>query len=124
MGWRNVKDGHYTAQMPVSLYTWTISLHGQRSTKGTAKSAVSMKFIREMFWWATLFNFKLWVVHIPGTLNIVADALSRLHSMHAYEVVNNFLQITSMPPLLVLLVYILKHMSSTSLLNFYLSTGT
>ena len=47
--------------------------------KGSSKSALGMRCIREIFWFSNIFNFTIRGVHIPGELNVVADAVSRLH---------------------------------------------
>lgn len=85
--------------------------------KGTTKSSIAMKYVREIFWWATLFNIKLRAVHIPGRLNIVADAISRLHSRVAYNGLQRFLKLHVLPPLHILLPYLLQHMSLSTLLS-------
>ena len=51
--------------------------------KTTSKSSSIMDLVREMFWLATLYNFKLSAAFIPGKLNVLADRISRLHEFKA-----------------------------------------
>ena len=46
--------------------------------KGTAKSKPAMKILRELFWRSATQNFRVTCSHIPGILNKLADAASRL----------------------------------------------
>lgn len=78
--------------------------------KGKARSRVAMAMVREIFWWATLFNFRIKAVHIPGCENVLADAISRLHSQFAYDIVHAHLKLPSQ------LIGFLQHVSLTSLL--------
>jgi hypothetical protein len=48
--------------------------------KTTTRSPELLVLIRESFWLSVQFNFKLTVSFIPGTENLLADRLSRLHS--------------------------------------------
>ena len=48
--------------------------------KGSSKSAVAMDTVREIFWLSAAYDFRIRGVHIAGTLNEAADAVSRLHS--------------------------------------------
>ena len=47
--------------------------------KGSSRSPVFMRILRELFWLSTLFNFRLTATHIKGEHNTVADIISRLH---------------------------------------------
>lgn len=47
--------------------------------KGTSKSPLAMKGLREIFWLSNAYNFTIGGVHIPGVDNAKADAISRLH---------------------------------------------
>lgn len=46
--------------------------------KGSSTNAISMSLLRQMFWYSVTFDFHLVARHIPGKLNISADALSRI----------------------------------------------
>ena len=81
--------------------------------KGKARSRVAMSLVRELFWWATVFNFRIRAVHIPGRENILADAISRLHSQFAYDIVHSSLTLPCH------LVGFLPHVSLTSLLSIF-----
>ena len=47
--------------------------------KGSSKSKLFMRCLRELFWLSVLNNFRLTAVHIKGEINVVADLISRLH---------------------------------------------
>ena len=47
--------------------------------KGTAHSQVVMTELRHLFWLSTAYNFHIKAIYLPGSQNIVADAISRLH---------------------------------------------
>lgn len=47
--------------------------------KGRCKSPYVMNWLREMFWLMTVFNVRVHAIHIPGSLNQIPDAISRLH---------------------------------------------
>ena len=47
--------------------------------KGTSKSQIIMAELRNLFWLSTKFNFHIRAVHLPGSQNFAADAISRLH---------------------------------------------
>ena len=47
--------------------------------KGTCRNEVVMTALRELFWLTVEYNFRLHAIHIPGSLNQLADAISRLH---------------------------------------------
>ena len=52
----------------------------------TSKSKALMPLVREMFWLAVEFDFKLTAIFIPGVQNVMADRLSRLNEPRcAYE---------------------------------------
>ncbi len=63
--------------------------------KGTTKNDTAMTWLREMFWWSALYNFKLSARFIPGRLNVVSDTLSRLHDRHFQR---TLLQVVPMQP--------------------------
>ena len=47
--------------------------------KGTCKNHKVMDALRDLFWLQVKFNFRLRAIHIPGKLNQLPDAISRLH---------------------------------------------
>jgi hypothetical protein len=47
--------------------------------RGHCKSPLVMKHFRQLFWLMEKYNFKLHAIHIPGKLNNLPDAISRLH---------------------------------------------
>ena len=40
-----------------------------------------MLVVKELFWCAVHFNFKLTAAYLPGKLNVVSDRISRLHEV-------------------------------------------
>jgi hypothetical protein len=46
--------------------------------KGTSRNKLVMEALRSLFWLSIAYNFEIKAVHLPGHLNIVADAISRL----------------------------------------------
>ena len=47
--------------------------------KGTTKHKAVMQVIRDLFWLSVRFNFDLTAQYLPGKVNDIADAISRLH---------------------------------------------
>ena len=47
--------------------------------KGTCRNKVVMAFLRDLFWLSAVCNFRITAKYIPGHLNIIVDAISRLH---------------------------------------------
>ena len=47
--------------------------------KGSSRNTVVMDSLRRIFWWSTMFDFRLRAVYIPGPHNEIADTISRLH---------------------------------------------
>lgn len=47
--------------------------------KGTCRNRVVMSALRDLFWCQTTHNFRLKAIHMPGSLNQIPDAISRLH---------------------------------------------
>ena len=47
--------------------------------KGTCKNKYVMAALRELFWLSVHYNFRIRAIHIPGVINQMADAISRLH---------------------------------------------
>ena len=79
--------------------------------KGTTQSNTGMTVVREIFWLSTLYNFKIKAVHIPGKLNVFADAISRLHSASSYPAFQRFLNMYDKLQFDAWNFYLLLHMS-------------
>ena len=47
--------------------------------KGTTKDSMIMDCLREVFWLSAVHNFRLTSVYIPGSNNMLADSIFRLH---------------------------------------------
>lgn len=78
--------------------------------KCSARNAILMTFLRELFWLSAKFNFHLVARHIPGKSNVLADHVSRLHELQSCE---QFLRYYVQPPLFV--QDLCTHMSSNAL---------
>ena len=50
--------------------------------KGTSRSGGLLALVQEIFWLSVRYGFKLSAAHIPGVSNVLADRISRLHSLH------------------------------------------
>ena len=50
--------------------------------KGSTGSPIIMQALRRLFWLSAVYNFQITAKYIPGQQNGVADAVSRLHSLH------------------------------------------
>lgn len=50
--------------------------------KGSTCCPVIMDWIRSLFWLKEYYNFSLFVKHIPGATNTLADSISRLNDVH------------------------------------------
>jgi hypothetical protein len=87
--------------------------------KGKARSKVAMDMVREIFWWSTVYNFKIRAVHIPGKLNVTADAISRLHSQWAFNKLSSFIGVHDRLSLGIWLIYFLTHMTQKALLSIF-----
>ena len=53
--------------------------------KGSCRDTFLMQSLRRMFWLSAKFNFRLKIIYYPGVVNVVADAVSRLHEPRGYE---------------------------------------
>ena len=49
--------------------------------KGSSRCSVIMAWIRSLFWLNKYFSFSLFVEHIPGSINTLADSISRLDDL-------------------------------------------
>jgi hypothetical protein len=49
--------------------------------KGTCRNKFVMGALRQVFWLSAKFNFKLRAIHVPGCINNIPDAISRLHEV-------------------------------------------
>ena len=47
--------------------------------KGTTAHPVVMYYLRHLFWMSAIYNFRFTARYFPGKLNVIADAVSRLH---------------------------------------------
>ena len=60
--------------------------------KAKAWSKVTiMAVVHKVFWWATIYKFKMRDVHIPGKPNVLADAIFWLHSKKSCKTLLGFL---------------------------------
>ena len=59
--------------------------------KGTCKNLVVQSALREIFW-SVKYNFSIEAFHIPGMLNYIPDAISRLHSFNYFNRLVNLSQ--------------------------------
>ena len=49
--------------------------------KGSTEDPLVMQALCRLFWLSAMFNFRLTMRYIPDKINVVADAVSRLHSI-------------------------------------------
>nr|XP_006819860.1 PREDICTED: uncharacterized protein LOC102805774 [Saccoglossus kowalevskii] len=52
--------------------------------KGTSRHRLVMGVLRELFWLSVCYNFNISAIHVPGKLNHIPDAISRLHQPGQY----------------------------------------
>ena len=50
--------------------------------KGSTGNPFIMQALRCLFWLSAVYNFHITAKYIPGQQNVVADAVSQLHSLH------------------------------------------
>ena len=74
----------------VAVYTDNITTRAAIN-KATSKNKMVMAAIRELFWLSVTYNFQLKASYIPGKLNILADAVSRLHQPGYLKVLDSSL---------------------------------
>ena len=60
--------------------------------KGTSRNPSIMPFIRRLFWLSAFFNFKITAKYIPGSMNCLADTVSRLHEDGQIFVLESYLR--------------------------------
>ena len=77
--------------------------------KGSSRCPVIMAWIRSLFWLKEYFSFSLFVEHIPGSINTLADSISRLDDVRHWPAFQAWLSKSSKPRDLK------PHMSSLSL---------
>ena len=87
--------------------------------KGKSRSPLAMKMVREIFWWSSIFDFKIRAVHIQGKLNITADAVSRLHSPASFLTLIPYWGLPCPGFRSVLTVFFLLHMSLSAFLSIF-----
>ena len=51
--------------------------------RGTTRSPLIMTLIRYMFWLSAVYNFRIVALHVPGSDNVIADKISRLHEPYS-----------------------------------------
>ena len=49
--------------------------------KGTTRNPIVMFYLCRLFWYCTIFNFRITAKYIPGNENTIADAISRMHDL-------------------------------------------
>ena len=47
--------------------------------KGTTGNPIIMRYLRELFWLSAVYNFRITAIYLPGCMNYIADAISRMH---------------------------------------------
>ena len=53
--------------------------------KGSTRSPAIMALVRMLYFIAARYNFNVMITHIPGTCNLIADALSRFQNRHFHQ---------------------------------------
>jgi len=53
--------------------------------RGRSKSPLINCMLRRLFWLSVKYNFSIRAIHIPGTVNVIPDTISRLHEPVKYE---------------------------------------
>ena len=85
--------GHLFENRKVILYTDN-QCAASILNKCSCKNVVLMQYMRDMFWQATKYNFVLKVIYMPGYLQYIPDAISRLNEhnglMSAQTHINNW----------------------------------
>ena len=47
--------------------------------KGTTGNPIIMRYLGELFWLSAVYNFRITATYLPGCMNFIADAISRMH---------------------------------------------
>ena len=87
--------------------------------KGSCRSPTVMCFIREVFWVSSIYCITIRGVHVPGALNVCADAVSRLHQPGSMTRLEACLGEASHIYLLLWPFFISLHMSHKALLSVF-----
>ena len=70
--------GHLWANSQVIIHTDS-QVAKAIINKGTTNNKVVMQVLRDLFWLSVLHNFDIIAEYVPGKINDMADAISRLH---------------------------------------------
>ena len=87
--------------------------------KGTTKNPYLLPWVRELHLWSLMFNFDIEANWIPGTENVMADAISRLHIDVYKKFFMSMLQISNLSCLNNFLYLLPQHMSHKSILSCF-----
>lgn len=74
------KWGHLMANKTIILYTDNMCAASILS-KNTCKNKVLLQSLRDMFWTAIKYNFVVKTIYMPGYLQTIPDAISRMHEL-------------------------------------------
>jgi hypothetical protein len=111
--------GHMFKNRKIILYTDN-QCAANIINKCSCKNNVLMKYMQDMFWTATKYNFAVKAIYMPGQFQIMADAISRLHEhvglLHVQTLVNNWYLCHSNFVNVFSMYSMLNHMSMMSLL--------
>ena len=88
--------GHLWANSKVVIHTDSMVAQAILN-KGTTRHKPVMQVLRNLFWLATMYNFDLTAMYIPGKENDRADAISRLHEPGQLLRLNNLLNYCLVP---------------------------
>ena len=102
----------------VVVYTDNITTRAAIN-KGISKDPLVMMYLRTVFWLRNIVNFTITSVFIPGSINILADSVSRLHNkghfLHWMSIVFGYVPLES-----TIWSYLRFHMSYPALCYLYL----
>lgn len=59
--------------------------------KGTSRNSKVQDALHLLFWLSAIYNFKLTAVYIPGRVNVISDAVSRLHETSNRRIFTKYL---------------------------------
>ena len=60
--------------------------------KGTTGNPIIMRYLRELFWLSAVYNVRITATYLPGCMNFIADAISRMHEPYCLFKTLGFLQ--------------------------------